>query len=191
MKPLVSVFLISYLFAANLLFSQKDHVFKSIEEAQSVAADSVYRLDLSRKRLKEIPKSIYQFKNLRELNLSKNKLRDLPDKFVFRDLRILDLSKNKFKQFPTVICKNTALRNLFLGKNDIPEIPPCIGKLQDLIVLDIWFNPVNDLPEELIQLRNLRSLDLSGLNFSKEFQKKWRELLPWVNIEFEAACDCN
>ena len=108
MKLLVNVFLISYLFAAEPVFCQKDHVFKSIDEAQSVAADSVYRLDLSRKRLKEIPKAIYQFKNLRELNLSKNKLRDIPEKFVFRDLRILDLSKNKFKTFPTVICKNTA-----------------------------------------------------------------------------------
>ena len=78
-----------------------------------------------------------------------------------------------------------------MGKNKMIEISECIGDLHDLILLDIWFNPIDDLPESLVKLRNLRSLDLSWLNFSKSFQEKWTKLLPWVKIEFEAACDCN
>jgi hypothetical protein len=191
MKLIVGAFLIAHIFASNFALAQKDRIFKSIEETKSVATDSVYQLDLSKNKLTEIPEEVYQFKNLRSLDLSKNKLIELPEQFQFEDLRSLNLSKNKFNHFPSVICQNTSIRNLFMGKNDMEEIPECIGDLQNLIVFDIWFNPIDDLPDTMTKLRNLRSLDLSGLNFSKEFQKKWTDLLPWVKIEFETACDCN
>lgn len=171
-------------------FAQKDRMFDSIEEAMLVNPDSVYRLDLSRKKLTDIPKEIQNFKNLRELDLSKNKLENLPDFLVFKDLRILNLTKNKFKRYPEVVNKNLSLRNLFLGKNSIDLIPESIGNLEQLIVLDLWYNPITDLPNSMEQLRNLRSLDLSGLNFDDDFQRKWNSKLHWVKIEFESACDC-
>ncbi|MEO9534063.1 MAG: leucine-rich repeat domain-containing protein [Crocinitomicaceae bacterium] len=191
MKLIANVFLISLLFACNYSNAQRDRVFKSIEEALTVPADSVYRLDLSKNKLTEVPKEIMQFKYLQELNLAKNKLTEIPAFFDFEDLRILDLSKNDFTEFPVQVCKVVSIRNLFLGKNDIKVIPDEIGNMQSLIVLDLWYNPIDDLPEALTKLRNLRSLDLSGLNFSKTFQKEWNEKLSWVKIEFEAACDCN
>lgn len=191
MKKFAGVFLISQILASSFLFGQRDRIFTSLDDALSVPADSVYQLDLSKQKLTDIPQEVKQFKNLQNLNLSKNKITTIENDFIFTDLRILDLSKNKFNHFPEVICQNTSIRNLFMGKNDMPEIPECIGNMQNLIVLDIWFNPIDDLPQSMTQLRNLRSLDLSGLNFTKEFQKKWTELLPWVKIEFESACDCN
>ena len=191
MKLIANVFLISLLCVCNSGIAQKDKIYKSIEEALTVPPDSVYRLDLSKNKLTQIPQEIYQFRYLQELNLSKNKLTFIPDNFEFEDLRILDLSKNDFSEFPIQVCNIVSLRNLFLGKNELKVIPDQIGKLQSLIVLDLWYNPIDDLPEALTQLRNLRSLDLSGLNFSKTFQKKWNEKLSWVKIEFEAACDCN
>jgi Leucine rich repeat len=190
MRPIVGVFLISLLFAVNAV-GQKDKLYKGLKQALEAPADSVYRLDLSKSKLTEIPSEIYAFKNLRELNLSKNKLTDLPTGFLFSNLRILDLSRNLFSQFPTAICKNKSIRNLFMGKNKIKTIPECIGELENLIVFDIWFNPIEDLPESMTKLRNLRSLDLSGISFNKTQQKKWSEMLSWVKIEFEAACDCN
>ena len=78
-----------------------------------------------------------------------------------------------------------------MGKNQIKHLPECIGDLQNLIVLDIWFNPLEDLPKSMTKLRNLRTLDLSGISFNKDQQKEWAEMLHWVQIEFEAACDCN
>lgn len=166
-------------------------MFKGLDEAIAVHPDSVYRLDLSKSKLSQVPDEVLQFKNLQELNLSKNKLTSLPDKFKFDDLRSLDVSRNKFIIFPEQICQNKALRNLFMGKNEIKFIPECIGDLQSLIVFDIWFNPLEDIPESLTKLRNLRSLDLSGISFNKKQQEKWSKMLPWVKIEFEAACNCN
>ncbi|UKN03590.1 leucine-rich repeat domain-containing protein [Paracrocinitomix mangrovi] len=190
MKLIVSVFWISLLLAFNS-FGQKYKMYGSLEEALTAPVDSVYRLDLSKGKLTEVPKEIYRFKNLQELNLSKNKLTSLPDDMKFSDLRILDVSRNKFEKFPAAICQNTALRNLFMGKNEIESIPDCIGDLQDLQVFDIWFNPLDGLPETMSKLRNLRSLDLSGINFTKDEQLKITNLIPWVQIEFDTACNCN
>ena len=78
-----------------------------------------------------------------------------------------------------------------MGKNMIKYLPECIGDVRDLIVFDIWFNPIEDLPESMTKLRNLRRLDLSGISFNKTQQQQWTEMLNWVKIEFEAACDGN
>lgn len=191
MRLIQNVLLISILFVSSSAISQKEKLFKGLDEALQVSADSVYRLDLSKSKLTALPSEVFQFKNLRELDLSKNKLTDVKGISALTDLRILNLTKNKLSNFPEEICSLSDMRNLFLGKNNIEIIPSCIQNLQSLIVLDLWYNPIDDLPEELITLRNLRSLDLSGLNFSQSFQKKWNEKLHWVKIEFEAACDCN
>ena len=174
----------------NNAISQKDYLFESLEEARTVHPDSVYRLDLSRNQLKEFPLEVLKFKNLRELDLSKNKLTELPNGFVFENLEVLHLTKNKFEVFPTVICSNIALRQLFMGKNHLSELPNCIGELQELIILDAWFNTISILPESLSQLKKLKSFDLRGMNYSDEFQKKWNDLLPWIEIQFDVGCDC-
>ncbi len=165
-------------------------MFESLEEAYAVHPDSVYRLDLSKNQLKEVPLEVLQFKNLRELNLSKNKLTKLPNGFIFEHLEVLHLTKNKFETFPTVICSNINLTQLFMGKNHLSELPSCIGELKELIILDVWFNTISILPESLSELKKLKSFDIRGMNYSNEFQKKWQDLLPWVEIQFDTGCDC-
>jgi len=179
-----------FLLSISTSYSQRNRIFYSIDEAQSVSPDSVFKLHLTKQKLREIPTSIYVFKNLIELNLSQNKLRNLPDDFYFPNLEILNIEKNDLGVFSESICKHANLKSLYLGKNNIAELPECIGDLKNLIILDLWFNPIRDLPVSLTQLRNLRSLDLRGVTFSKEFQKKWNALLPWVKIEFDLGCDC-
>ncbi|MFT4602651.1 MAG: leucine-rich repeat protein SHOC2 [Arenicella sp.] len=173
MRLIASIFLLSLLCVYNVGYSQRNKMYNGLDEALTAHPDSVYRLDLSKQRLEKVPTEIYAFKNLQELNLSKNKLDSIPKEMNFDDLRILDLTKNKFKIFPACIYEMTSIRNLFLGKNNIEIIPDEIGRMHDLIVLDMWYNPIDDLPETLTNLRNLRSLDLSGLNFSQTFKKKW------------------
>jgi len=190
MKAFVVISWSCILFLSLNSFGQQYRIFTSIEEAQSVPSDSVFILDLSKNKLTTIPVEIYTFKNLNVLNLSQNKLSALPDNFFLPNLEVLNLEKNDLDTFSSSICKNTSLKYLYLGKNDIEVVPECIGNLTQLIVFDIWFNPIRELPLTLTNLKNLRSMDLRGVTFSNEFQKKWSALLPWVKIEFDLGCDC-
>lgn len=190
MKTIAVLFYnILLLWSVNLI-AQPDRIFYSLEEAATVSVDSVLRLDLSKKKYSEIPSEIYRYKNLKELNLSQNKLTHLPDDFYFPNLEVLNLEKNDLDTFSNCICQITTLRQLYLGRNKIHSFPECIGQLQELVILDAWFNPIQDLPMALTTLKKLRAMDLRGITYSKAFQKKWNTLLPWVKIEFDMGCDC-
>ena len=65
----------------------------------------VYRLDLSGKKLTEIPPEIFSFPNLQELNLSQNNITVLPEgleKIPY--LQVLNLSQNKIFQAAQCSC---------------------------------------------------------------------------------------
>ena len=185
---------LAFLFWINLFagigFSQMDYVYKSLEDALAAPPDSVYRIDLSRSRLNEVPAELSQFKNLREVDLSKNKITDVPIDFFSDQLEIINLNKNKLDHFPEALCKHKNLKELYIAGNNIDEIPESIGELTNLVVFEIWFNPISIIPESMTKLRRLRTFDLRGMNYSEEFQQKWHKLLPWVKIEFDVGCDC-
>lgn len=189
-KLIAAIFWSSILTWSSESFAQTGKIYYSLDEALAANPDSVYRLDLSKNRLTIVPETIYRFKNLQELNLSQNKLTSLPDTFYFPNLQILNLEKNNLDTFSTAICQNTQLRTIYLGKNNIRYLPECIGNLQELVTIDIWFNPIQDLPMALTTMRKLRAMDLRGITYSNDFQKKWNTLLPWVKIEFDLGCDC-
>lgn len=190
MRLIAAISLVAWLSISSNNFAQIDKVYTSIEEATAVHPDSVFRLDLSKKKYRTVPAEIYQFKNLTDLNLSQNKLVSLPDEFYFPKLEVLNLEKNDLDTFSNAICQNISLKQLYMGKNDVAIVPECIGSLTELVIFDIWFNPIAELPMSLTELKKLRHLDLRGVTFSNDFQKKWTKLLPWVKIEFDLGCDC-
>lgn len=185
---LACIFWVAWL--TGISFGQKNHVFTSIEETKAVHPDSVYYLDLRGQKLKSVPIEVNQFNNLKDLNLSKNKLTQLPNDLNLPHLEILNLEKNKFEIFPSVICNQLALTQLYLGRNEIAELPGCIGDLKEMVILDVWLNVLVDLPDELMLLEKLELLDLRGMNFSDKFQGGWNNRLPWAKIEFDNSCDC-
>ena len=85
------------------------YVFRSIEEALT-KPDSVYVLQIRRKRLTQFPEEIFTFKNLNKLDLSRNKIELIP-----RDIGSL-----------------TYLTELNLSKNKLGALPPDIGQLKNL-----------------------------------------------------------
>ena len=191
-RLLVSVFCLNL--CGNIILAQDDlaenRIYTSVEEALMADPDSVFHLDLSRSRLKEVPDTILVFHNLRTLDLSKNKLTNLPKDMYFKQLEVLNLTKNKFEGFPPVICKHQQLRQLFMGKNKLEALPACIGSLTELVVLDLWFNLIIEVPESIENLKKLQSFDLRGMNYSEDQQKKWQALVPWVKIDYDVGCDC-
>ena len=78
----ILLFVLPFLLFTEFLQAQPDYtvegkVYTSIKSAL-LQPDSVTRLKLRRKGLKEIPPEVMQLKNLRELDLTSNKISRIP-----------------------------------------------------------------------------------------------------------------
>jgi Leucine-rich repeat (LRR) protein len=89
-------------------------------------------------------------RNLKYLNMVKNKLKDLPQEMTQIDtLEELNLSINKIAELPRGFGSYNHLRFLDLSFNCLTELSPQIGLLSTLIELHISFNKLKSLPAEI------------------------------------------
>jgi Leucine-rich repeat (LRR) protein len=161
------------------------------EQALLASPDSVFRLDASKQKWDSLPARLFTFTKLQYLNISKNRLTDLPTELsALKNLMVIDASRNKLSTFPMVLCQTTQIRKLLLSRNLIPSIPPCIGYYSQLTVLDVWDNPLRSLPEELIKIKTLKMVDLRGILFNSTFQEKWVTAMPETKWHFDPPCHC-
>jgi hypothetical protein len=141
-------------------------------------------LDLSKRKYVDVPPSVFLYKKLKKLSLSRNQIETISNDFEqLKELEILDLGsnkltalplklsdltalkrlnlrKNKFKNIPLVITEMTQLTHLNLSSNRLKTLPNEIEKLSQLKVLDVSFNSLSTLPDALINLTNLEELNL-------------------------------
>lgn len=146
------------------------------------------RLDLSC-GLTEFPHEIFDLADSLEiLNLSGNRLRDLPDELPrLSKLKILFCSANDFRHLPPVIGQcprlemvgfksnriaevpggalSPQLRWLILTANRIPSLPPSLGRCTRLQKLMLAGNRLESLPEEMSACQSLELLRLSANRF--------------------------
>jgi len=108
---------------------------------------------------------------LRELDLSRNRLTEVPDEFAILRLEKLDLSNNLFSHFPLSICRIQDLRVLSFGYNLITSVPTDVCLLQNLEELYLAGHIFDVVPAELEMLENLLILDLSGPRRFEDFLK--------------------
>ena len=69
-------------------------------------------------------------------------------------------------------------------------MPDCLQYMKSLEELDLWDTPLTQFPESITQLKYLRKIDITGIQYSAPYQMKWREKLPNVKITFSPPCDC-
>ena len=189
MRKLVVLFLILFLFSNT--YSQSNLKTYTWEDVKDANPDTVFSITFEKNKLDSIPIGLFKFINLKKLDLSKNKLTDLSDSFIdLKQLEILDLGKNKFSEFPSEICELTHLKKLSLNRNDISTIPYLIINLTELETLDIWDTPIISFPEQFVSMKNLKYIDARGVTHGAIYQKKWKEKLHWIKIEFDAPCNC-
>ncbi len=165
-------------------------VYHSLEEAL-VSPRQVYRLDLSRERMKEIPDELFLCVNLNELILDKNKIVVIPDKIsTLRHLQKLSMESNKIEVWPDALCRLTKLRELNMGDNDLARISDDVGKLKQLQILILWGNIIGHYPATLTLLSELKVLDLLHNEMNQEEQTRLSNLLPDTEIQFSTPCIC-
>ena len=139
--------------------------FKSIEEAKA-SGECVECMDLSRKRLKEIPREVLEFKDLKRLILSRNYLNgNMSELSALTNLRYIDLSSNY-----------------------IDSLSASLSSLRpDTLIM--WDNPINAFPEELSEW-NLQYLDLRAIQMNRKQQKAIKALFPKARIRLDHPCNC-
>jgi len=180
-------------------FAQKDdgpaiddtvYIYRSLGAALE-HPEKVYRLNLSKDRLKVFPADILKFTNLRDLDLSRNKLDSLPVEIgTLVNLQRLNLSNNKLVRLPDEIGNLAALTYLGLNRNVIESLPSSIGNLENLEVLELWDNELETIPEEITKCKKLKVLELRGILFSDEEHARIDSLLPETKVYLSPSCNC-
>ena len=127
----------------------RKEIAKRIDKCRSEGGEV---LCLSGLYIKEIPEEIKSFSNLKEFDISYNKINELPH--WIGNLRLL--------------------KKLNLRGNSIGQLPDSIGDLKNLVFLDAGINHIGEVPENLRQLNSLEYLDLESLrNYEIKFLPDW------------------
>ena len=175
-----SITLMLFFFAMNLNAQALDEhdlleapIYNSLQEALK-SPETVHRLDLSNKKLKEVPVEIQKLPNLQELRLDNNELKTVSEVLAAcKHLEILSLSGNESlsleKSFP-VIAKVLTLRELWLRDSkykSIPENVELLSALKSLHLIHFGSNQLKTLPAAICKVKSLQTLDLE-LNYHFE-----------------------
>ncbi len=195
-KYLASIICILLFFSgkAQLLDSIAYDTVKTYTLQQALKKDplTVYKLDLKKSKLKELPDEIFQFKNLNAIDLSKNKFTEFPTRLnEFQYLQELDISVNKIEVVTKDLGLLINLREFRANQNEIVSMPSEIRFLKKLRYMDLWGNDIGSLPYEIIELREtLEEIDMRVILMSKNEHDKIKELLPNTKIKFSKSCNC-
>ncbi|CAK9102203.1 Leucine-rich repeat and death domain-containing protein 1 [Durusdinium trenchii] len=136
---------------------------EQIENTLSKQLNHVHTIKLKGNRFRRLPTwSKHAYRCLRELNVSNNKLEELPSNLdSFQTLEVLVLKYNKLSALPSSICKLSRLRILELDGNQLEELPKDVGKLADsLEILRLEENHIVLLPWSMQKLTKLHTLTL-------------------------------
>ena len=169
--------------------------------------NNLNKLYLIKCSIKVIPEEINNFINLKELDLSKNKIKNITNIFNLTSLKLLALSNNKINNISndikylsnlenlylnnnkiiniTEIKYLTNLKHLYLSYNKIVLIPPEIKYLSNLINLVLFNNKIKTIPCEIKYLNNLKDLNLSNnliIDIPKEI--KYLTNLYYLDLSF-------
>ncbi|XP_013382554.1 malignant fibrous histiocytoma-amplified sequence 1 homolog [Lingula anatina] len=118
-------------------------------------------LSLSGCLLQKLPKSLYNIKEIQDLNLTENRLTELDSALSnLQRVRHLHLSENELQTFPKVLCKLRNLETLNLGHNKFMAFPDAILQIKTLSYLDLGGNKIASLPDGLYKLEHLLQLHM-------------------------------
>eukprot|EP00033_Pygsuia_biforma_P004543 GCRY01004983.1.p1 GENE.GCRY01004983.1~~GCRY01004983.1.p1 ORF type:complete len:598 (-),score=64.73 GCRY01004983.1:309-2102(-) len=129
----------------------------------------VGELDLSNKKLRDIPKQVFHHsKEWNKINLSNNNITELPSTFEeLTNLEEINLYRNHFKEIPEQIKEFKYLYVLQCSRNQISTLPSWVAHITSLQVLNLSNNPLDKIEADLAPLTDLHSIDLSNTRLTQ------------------------
>jgi len=131
-------------------------------------------LQLSDNKINKIPHYLFQCRNLKKLDFSSNMLDYLPVEIVYlNNLEELGLQDNRLSNLPANLSQLKNLKVLDLSNihsklsrsyNDFRQIPSSVCQLPNLEKLLLERLPIQYIPVNIVQLKNLKILSLNGCN---------------------------
>ncbi|XP_077189471.1 leucine-rich repeat-containing protein 40 isoform X2 [Paroedura picta] len=175
----------------TLDYSEKQATVIPEDVFNAVGHNPVTTVNFSRNHLTEIPERIVALKEslcdinfgfnkissvslelcmlhrLTHLDFRNNTLTSLPDEMeTLARLQIINLAFNRFKVFPDVLYHIPTLETIILANNQVGSLDPLqIKKMDRLGTLDLQNNDLLQVPPELGNCINLRTLLLEGNPF--------------------------
>ncbi|XP_004623505.1 leucine-rich repeat serine/threonine-protein kinase 1 [Octodon degus] len=155
------------------LTASKNYLEKLFEEENAtnwIGLRKLQELDISDNKLTELPALfLHSFKSLSCLNVSRNNLKVFPDPWAC-PLKCCKASKNALESLPgkmSVFWKNH-LKDVDFSENALKEVPLGLFQLDTLMFLRVQGNQLMALPpQEKWTCRQLKTLDLSRNQFGK------------------------
>ncbi|XP_068189644.1 leucine-rich repeat-containing protein 69 [Antennarius striatus] len=137
-------------------------VFQMAESVFRVLYGNGTSLNLTSKKIKEVPECISRLTNLSVLLLKNNSITSLPVELLsLKHITELNLGNNALKELPAVLGHLESLKKLYLFSNQITAVPPeAIGGLQNLVVLNLNHNQIQRLPPQIKSLKRIQHLSL-------------------------------
>ncbi|XP_043714947.1 putative disease resistance protein At3g14460 [Telopea speciosissima] len=131
---------------------------------------------------KQAPDGLVGMKRLCYLDLSETSMKVFPQSLVeLQRLQTLKLSHNReLVSLPNDIHKLECLHFLDLSNIGIRVLPTTFGELFELCHLDLSHTPIETLPESMVRLERLRTLNLSHCN---SLSGSLHYMTGWKNIE--------
>ncbi len=168
-------------------------MYKSLQKANKVSPDSVYRLTVFLKKEKNLGEALSKFTNLQELRIKSVKLKEIPPQvFELKQLVILEVSNCQLIEIPNQIAKLSNLTHLILSRNYLVNLPPAFKYLKKLEYLDIWSNSIVVFPDEMAELKEtLRIVDMRVIYMNDLRKEDLQKLLPNTKFYFSQSCDCH
>ncbi|XP_037001192.2 leucine-rich repeat-containing protein 40 isoform X3 [Artibeus jamaicensis] len=146
-------------------YSDKQTTLIPDEVFDAVKSNIITSINFSKNQLSEIPKRILELKDMAsDVNLSFNKLSFISlELCMFQKLTFLDL---RFKILPEVLYHISTLETILISNNQVGSVDPeKLKTMENLITLDLQNNDLLQIPPELGNCVNLRTLLLDGNPF--------------------------